>query len=211
MDRTLGLATLAMVLFASSPAGAGAAPPVGTPAGTPAGSTALASLPGVTLTAGGYAIPPPRGPAGLVHADAPSSGAVVRCGPDLAGERLRVGRRSHPRRLREPCSGHRPEGRRQPHPSGGRHEVAPELHRRYADRTDPAAGRRVEPGRQLDLPVAGQTRRAPHTSSPRAPRPAARSALLSTRRRRSFRHGGRARAAARASRSRRCRSRAQGA
>ena len=51
--RTLRLLSLAMVLLSSSPAGAAAAPAVG----TPAGGTALRSLPGVTLTEGGYAIP----------------------------------------------------------------------------------------------------------------------------------------------------------
>lgn len=51
--RTLALVSLTMVLFASSPVGAGAAPAVG----TPAGGTELGSVPGVTLTAGGYAIP----------------------------------------------------------------------------------------------------------------------------------------------------------
>jgi hypothetical protein len=51
--RTLGLLSLATVLFASSPAGAGPAPTVG----TLAGGTDLASLQGVTVTAEGYAIP----------------------------------------------------------------------------------------------------------------------------------------------------------
>lgn len=51
--RTLGLLSLAMVLLASSPAGAGQAPTVG----TPAGGTDLQSVQGVTVTSGGYAIP----------------------------------------------------------------------------------------------------------------------------------------------------------
>jgi hypothetical protein len=51
--RTLGLLSLAMVLLASSPAGAGQAPTVG----TAAGGTDLQSVQGVTVTSGGYAIP----------------------------------------------------------------------------------------------------------------------------------------------------------
>ncbi len=53
MTRIRAVALLAMVLSAASPAGAAATPPVG----TAVGSAELSSVPGVTLTAEGYAVP----------------------------------------------------------------------------------------------------------------------------------------------------------
>jgi hypothetical protein len=75
--RSLGLLTVAMVLFASSPAAAGAWPAVG----RSAEGLSLASLPGVTLATGGYAAPlqgaRPEWYTGEIHDAVQTSGTVA--------------------------------------------------------------------------------------------------------------------------------------